>query len=181
LLAIGLSGRGPTRLPHVLFAAAALFAGARLVGNTVSLWQLGNRSANALKVIEALPHHAQMVTFRALACPPPIQWTFDRWTHLSGYAIERRHAFSNDQWDVPGAQLLKMHNPAAGRFQADPSQIVYEVPCERKIDVAAAAQQVPAAIPYLWVLWSGRPRALAGWEPIAHDDGSVLYRRPLAR
>jgi hypothetical protein len=181
LLAIGLSGRGPTRLPHVLFAAAALFAGARLVSNTVSLWQLGNRSANALKVLEALPHHAQMVTFRALACPPPVQWTFDRWTHLSGYAIERRHAFSNDQWDVPGAQLLRMHNPAAGRFQADPSQIVYEVPCQRKIDVAAAAKQVPAAIPYLWVIWSGKPKGLAGWELMARNGRSVLYRRPVTR
>ena len=70
-----------------------LFAGARLVGNTVSLWQLGNRSANELKVLEALPRHAQMVTFRALHCPPPTPWTFDRWTHLSGYAVARRHAF----------------------------------------------------------------------------------------
>jgi len=181
LLAAGLSGRGPPRLAQVLFAAAVLFAGARLVGNTVSLWQLGNRSANELQVLGALPRHAQMVTFRALRCPPPFQWTIDRWTHLSGYAVARRHAFSNDQWDVPGAQLLKVHNPAAGRFQADDSQIVYEQACRGQIGVVADAQRVPAAIPYLWVLWSGAPKPLAGWQPIARNGGSVLYRRPGAR
>jgi hypothetical protein len=74
-----------------------------------------------------------------------------------------------------------MHNPAAGRFQADPSQIVYEVPCQRKIDVAAAAKQVPAAIPYLWVIWSGKPKGLAGWELMARNGRSVLYRRPVTR
>jgi hypothetical protein len=178
LLAVGFSGRGPARLPQALFAMAALFAGARLIGNTISLWQLGNRSANELKVLEALPRHAQMVTFRALRCPPPMQWTIDRWTHLSGYAVARRHAFSNDQWDIPGAQLLKVHNPSAGRFRADDSQIVYERACRGRSGVVDQVQQVPAAISYLWVLWSGTPRPLAGWEAIARNGGSVLYRRP---
>ena len=178
LLAIGLSGRGPSRLPHVLFVASALFAGARLVGNTVSLWQFGNRSAGDLKVLDALPRHAQMVTFRALACPPPIQWSIDRWTHLSGYAIERRHAFSNDQWQVPGAQLLRVHNPIAGPFATDNSQIVYERPCRGNDGLMARIERVPPAVPFLWVLWSSEPKALSGWEPLARNGGSVLYRRP---
>lgn len=181
LLAAGLSGRGPARLPRILFALAVLFAGARLVGNSVSLWQFGNRSAKELKVLDALPRHAQMITFRALRCPPPQQWTFDRWTHLSGYAIARRHAFSNDQWDVPGAQLLKVHNPAAGRFQVDDSQIVYERACRGRIGVVAQVKQVPAAISYLWILWSRAPKPLAGWQAIARNGGSVLYRRAGAR
>jgi hypothetical protein len=176
LLAIRLSGRGPSRLPRVLFAAALLFTGARLAGNVVSLWQLGNRSANALAVLKDLPRNAQLVTFRALRCPPPKRM-FDRWTHLAGYAIARRHAFANDQWQVPGGQLLRVHNPAAGRFQADDSQIAYEVGCFGKPGLADKAAQVPGAIPYLWVLWSGQPGALDGWEPIARNGGSVLYRR----
>jgi hypothetical protein len=177
LLAIGLSGHGPSKLPHVLLAGAVLFTGARLVGNTVSLWQLGNRSANELRVLGALPRHAQMVVFRALRCPPPMQWTIDRWTHLSGYAIARRHAFSNDQWDIPGAQLLKVHNPAAGRFQVDDSQIVYDVPCEERPGVVAKADQVPSAIPYLWVIWSGKPQPLSRWQPLSRSGQSVLYHR----
>ena len=180
LLAIGLSGRGPARLPQVLFAAAILFAGARLAGNTVSLWQLGNRSANELKVLDALPRHAQMVTFRAIACQPPVEWTFDRWTHLSGYAIARRHAFSNDQWQVPGAQLLRVHNPAAGPFASDDTQIVFETPCGGKEGVMSRIDRVPADIPYLWVLWSRQPNSLTGWEPLARNGRSVLYRRPRA-
>jgi hypothetical protein len=181
LLAIDLSGRAPARLLRVLFAAAVLFAGARLVGATVSLWQFGNRSANDLKVLAALPRHAQMVTLRAIACPPPIRWPFDRRTHLAGYAIERRHAFSNDQWELPGAQLLHVHNPAAGRFEADDSQITYETPCRGDVGVVANAEQVPAAIPYLWVIWSTGTKPLSQWQPFARSGDSVLYRRAAVR
>lgn len=177
LLSIGLSGHGPSKLPHALFAGAVLFAGIRLASNAVNLWQLGNRSANQLDVLDALPRHAQMVVFRALSCPPPMQWTIDRWTHLSGYAIARRHAFSNDQWEVPGAQLLKVHNPAAGPFQVDDSQIVYERDCRGRSGVVALAAQVPETIPYLWVLWSTADRPLDGWAPIARNGLSILYRR----
>jgi hypothetical protein len=177
LLAVGISQSAPSRLPHLLMAVAVLFAGARLAGSTVSLRQLGNRSANDLRVLEALPRHAQMVTFRAIRCPPPMQWTIDRWTHLSGYAIARRHAFSNDQWDVPGAQLLKVHNPPAGRFEVDDSQIVYERDCRGQIGVVTKAGQVPASIPYLWVMWSTGERPLAGWAPVARHGMSILYRR----
>jgi hypothetical protein len=176
LLAVGLSGRGPARLPQVLFAAALVFAGTRLVGNAVSLWQLGNRSAQDLAVLKALPRNAQLVTFRSLSCPPPKRM-FDRWTHLAGYAVARRHAFANDQWQVPGGQLLRVHNPAAGRFQADDSQMVYEVPCFGKPGLVARAEQVPEAIPYLWVIWSSRQKPLDRWEPIARNGRSVLYRR----
>jgi hypothetical protein len=181
LLAIGFSDRAPARLPQAMFAVALLFTGVRLVGNTVSLWQLGNRAGADLTVIDALPQHAQMVTFRALRCPPPMPWMFDRSTHLSGYALARRHAFSNDQWDTPGAQLLKIHNPAAGPFSADGSTLVFETPCHGKPGLVAKADRVPAAIPYLWVMWSSEPKPLKRWEPIARDNGSVLYRRRTAR
>jgi hypothetical protein len=181
LLGIGFSGRGPARLPHALFAVAILFAGARLGGNTLSLWQLGNRAAADLKVLEPLPHHAQMVTFRALKCPPPMPWMFDRSTHLSGYALARRHAFSNDQWDTPGAQLLKIHNPAAGPFATDGSTLVFETSCHGKSSVVAKADHVPAAISYLWVMWSSEPKPLSRWEPMARNGKSVLYRRRATR
>jgi hypothetical protein len=177
LLAIGFSGRGPARLPQALLVAAILFAGTRLAGNTVSLWQLGHRAAADLTVLDALPRHAQMVTFRALKCPPPMPWKFDRSTHLSGYAIGRHHAFSNDQWDTPGAQLLKIHNPAAGPFATDGSVLVFETPCHGKPGVVAKTDRVPAATPYLWVMWSSGPKPLSRWEPIARNGGSVLYRR----
>jgi hypothetical protein len=146
----------------------------------MSLWHFGNQSARDLAVLEALPRHSQMVTFRARRCPPPMRWTLDRWTHLSGYAIARRHAFSNDQWEVPGAQLLHIHNPAAGRFETDDSQIVYEIPCLGHPGVVAKADQVPAAIPYLWVIWSGEPKPLSRWQPLSRSGRSVLYHRATA-
>jgi hypothetical protein len=177
LLAIGFSGRERGRLRQALFLAAIVFAGSRLIGNGVSLWQLGHRAAADLEVLEALPRHAQMVTLRAARCPPPMPWMLDRSTHLSGYAIARRHAYSNDQWDVPGAQLLRIHNPAVGPFATDGSVLVFETPCDGKPGVIAKAEQVPDAVLYLWVLWSGDPRPLASWEPLRRNGGSILYRR----
>ena len=172
LLAIGLSGRGPARLRHGLFVAALLFWRGRLAGNAVSLWQLGSQSAEDLQVLEALPRNSQLVTFRAVVCP--LAWTFDRWTHLAGYALERRHAFSNDQWDVPGAQLLRVHNPAAGPFEVDEFQLGYEAPCNGKASVLTEADRVPASIPYLWIIWSGAPQPLSQWQPLAQSGRSVL-------
>lgn len=177
LLAPALSPSSPPRLRPSLFAGAAVFAGVRLAACAVSLWQIGNRSAEELKVLEMLPSHAQMVYFRALNCPPPSPWVFDRRTHLSGYAIARRHAFSNDQWVLPGGQLLKVHNPAAGEFQIDPSEIVFERACGSHRGVAADAALVPAAIPYLWVVWTTTDQPLPGWAPIARHGLSILYRR----
>ncbi len=116
LLAIGASKRLKGRFRHALFLAAILFAGSRLTSSAASLVQLGYRSAVDLAVVKALPRHAQMVMFRAVDCPPPMPWLLDRRTHLGGYALARRHAFSNDQWDVPGAQLLNVHNPLGRRI-----------------------------------------------------------------
>jgi hypothetical protein len=177
LLAIGFSGRERARLRQALFVAAIVFAATRLIGNTVNLWQLGHRSASDLKVLDALPRHAQMVTFRAAQCPPPMPWMLDRSTHLSGYAIARRHAYSNDQWDVPGAQLLRIHNPVVGPFATDGSVLVFETPCDGRPGVVAKAELVPKAVPYLWIIWSGDPRALASWEALRRNGGSILYRR----
>jgi hypothetical protein len=177
LLAIGFAPRAPAKLVPALFTAAILFAGARLAANAVSLWQLGTRSANDLAVLEAVPRGSQMVNFRAWRCPPPFPWAIDRRTHLGGYAIARRHAFSNDQWQVPGAQLLHIHNPAAGEFTHEDSEIAYETACQGQPGIVAKAAQVPPTIPYLWIVWDTAPKALAGWQPVARNGGSVLYRR----
>jgi hypothetical protein len=181
LLAIEVPDRPRGRFRHALFFVAILFAGARLTGSAVSLWQLGNRAAGDLTVIEALPRNARMVTFRAVGCPPATPWMFDRRTHLGGYALARHHAFSNDQWDLPGGQLLEVHNPEVGEFATDGSVLTFETPCGFKPGVAAKAALVPAAVTYLWVIWSGQPRPLTDWEPIARNGGSVLYRRPGVR
>jgi hypothetical protein len=177
LLAIGASKRLEGRFRHALFLAAILFAGSRLTSSAANLVQLGYRSAADLAVVKALPRHAQMVMFRAVDCPPPMPWLLDRRTHLGGYALARRHAFSNDQWDVPGAQLLKIHNSVVGEFATEGSVLAFETPCALGPSVASKAERVPSAVPFLWVVWSGQPRRLTGWNLVARSGGSVLYRR----
>ena len=176
LVRFGVARFAATFFAVVVFAAV-VFAAVRLIASALSFWQLGTQSAAELTVLEALPRHAQMVTFRAVECPPPMPWTIDRSTHLSGYAIARRHAYSNDQWDVPGAQLLKIHNPAVGPFATDGSVLVFETRCGAEPSVIAKAEKVPSAVPYLWVIWEHDPQPIPGWEPVNRNGGSILYRR----
>ena len=47
-----------------------------------------------------------------------------RTEHLGSMAIVRREAFTNDQWVLPGAQLLSIRYLEAYPFAFDPSQII---------------------------------------------------------
>ena len=43
--------------------------------------------------------------------------------------IVRRQGFTNDQWTIEGANLMKLRYRQAGIFSADPSQIVRDSRC----------------------------------------------------
>src|SRR3546814_20492942 len=59
-------------------------------------------------------------------------WYGPRFEHLPGFALERRRAFSNDQWSMAGAQLLTVRYHAARGFAHDPSEIVTTAQCPRE-------------------------------------------------
>ncbi|MFL6846099.1 MAG: hypothetical protein ACJ8ER_14600 [Allosphingosinicella sp.] len=74
---------------------------------------------------------------------------------LPGLAVVRREAFSNDQWSIPGAQLLQTGYPPAGPFQRDPSHIVAlaECPIKRWRRLDEALRIMPwDAFDYLWLI-----------------------------
>ena len=107
-------------------------------------------------------------------------WALPRNTHLGGMAIVRRHAFSNDQWTIEGANLLSVRYRQAGHFIADPSQIVRPPDCASS--EIWSADQALAAIPrdafdYVWLvdLPAHDPRLLDGLTPIWRGEGSLLY------
>jgi hypothetical protein len=91
------------------------------------------------------------------------------------YAIARRHDFSNDQWIIPGGQLLSVHNPEAGEFANDDSEVAQMPICKGKHDVQRQEKLVPRAMQYLWIMGDGVIYPIAGWRPVLRSSDSVVY------
>ena len=82
----------------------------------------GQRPVGEACPLDHVPRGARLVSLVGQACRG--LWSLPRNTHLPAMAIVRRHAFSNDQWAIDGANLLSVRYRQAGDFIADPSQIV---------------------------------------------------------
>ncbi|WP_216073920.1 hypothetical protein, partial [Acinetobacter baumannii] len=70
-------------------------------------------------------------------------------------ALERKLAYTNDQWSMAGGQLLTVRYADAKRFAHDPSQIVTDVQCPREYwrPVAWALARFPRdAFDYVWMI-----------------------------
>ena len=97
--------------------------------------------------------------------------------------IVRREGFSNDQWVIEGANLLGLNYRGAGRFAADPSQMVQPNDCRRREywPIDYSLRHVPReGFDYVWLV-----DPLPFDEALTKDmqlvwrgDGSILYRLP---
>ena len=76
-----------------------------------------------------------------------------------------------------GGQLLTIHNPAAAPFDRDPSSIEIGETCQGSVPVLDSTARIPAAIPYLWIVWHTPELDVPGWKAVARSGASVLYRR----
>lgn len=172
----------PGEAARVLFLAVLALTTVRLATNGYSLWDRSRTAQAELSVLDAVPRGAQLVTFHILPCGEKA-WPLDWRGHLGAYALVRRGAFANDQWQIPGAQLLRIHNPAAQPFMTDASQMQTARPCGPRFQgMEWVAQAVPPAVGHMWLLWSGPPFALPGWKAVERQGASVIYERlPHAR
>ena len=116
------------RFPHasrrtmlVFGIAGTLFFAARTAGTTVSMVMYDRTYDANLAAIEHIPHGARLVSFVGRPCIE--DWAMSRLLHLPAMAIVRREAFSNDQWVLPGAQLLTVHyDPGAASSSRTPAR-----------------------------------------------------------
>ena len=104
-----------------------------------------------------------------------------RLLHVPAMATVRRHAFSNDQWTMAGAQLLEVHYWAGWPFIRDATQVVTRRRCWgevwRTIDESLAT--FPRhAFDYVWLIEPPAYdlRLTRGLQPIWRSGRSVLYR-----
>ena len=150
------------------FAAIGIaFFAARIGAHTASMGIASARYGKALVALDHIPRH---------------EWSTNRMEHLSALVMVRRQGFSNDQWDVSGANLMTITKADAPAFAVDPSQLVVARSCGRAAPWMtpdeALAKLPRAAFDYVWLI--DPPlydvRLTAGMTPVWRDGSDVLYR-----
>jgi hypothetical protein len=161
------------------FAVAGLaFVLIRLAGTTASLAMAWNNQQAKLAALDHVPMGARVVSLVGVPCGG---WPLSRDTHLGAMVIVEKQGFSNDQWVIEGANLLSLKYVRAGKFAADPSQIVRpdrcKIPGVWSIDDALKSIP-PHTFDYVWMV-DAPPfdeRLAAGMQPVWRGPGSILYR-----
>ncbi len=170
-----LSPRGAARLAMLGLA----FVLVRTGGTTISYWLFDQRYDRELAALDHVPPGARLVSFVGENCRN--DWLMTRLEHLPALALERRMAYTNDQWSMAGAQLLTTKYRVARGFAHDPSQIVTSVQCPREWwrPISRSLARFPrAAFDYVWLIQPPAfdPRFAAGLVPIWRSGSSVLYK-----
>ena len=166
------------RVLSLLAVAALSFYGARIAGNTISFYETSRAQNRALVALDHVPVGARLVSFVGSTCAMP--WGLNRNWHLPAMATVRRQAYSNDQWDMAGAQLMRPMKFDAGYFRHDPSQVVIAGRCRNKwrsLDWSLA--NLPrGAFDYIWLIEPPvfDPAGLRGTTRIWSDGKNALYR-----
>jgi hypothetical protein len=156
----------------------------RIAGTTYSLAIAANAQEERLGALDHVPPGARLVTLVRIACRD--SWELPRNSHLGAMAIVRRHAFSNDQWAIEGANLLSVKFAEARHFGADPSQIVNQAGCSSVgywTADRALSTLPPNVFDYVWLIDDPKvdPRRIADWRLVWRGPGSLLYRLPRQR
>ncbi|MES2441997.1 MAG: hypothetical protein V4574_04140 [Pseudomonadota bacterium] len=171
----GLSIRGTATVA----ALGLAFFGARIAATTWSYALYSASYDKELKALDHLPVGARLISFVGETCYN--EWTMTRLQHVPALALERRLAYTNDQWSMAGGQLLTVRYAAAKRFAHDPSQIVTDVQCPREWwrPIARSLVTFPRdAFDYVWVIRPPHydPRLEQGLVPVWRDGSSVLFK-----
>lgn len=152
------------------------FLAARTVSTSASLYLYDRTYDRELAALDHVPRGAALLSMVWSPCDQG--WVWARNTHLPGLALARRNAFSNDQWLVPGGQLLSIHAPQAAPFVSDPSMRVTPHACDPGVlALDKAITHIPASFDHLWIVAPPRFQAVRGWRPVWRSGTSALYQR----
>lgn len=168
----------PRALAIIAMLGLAFFA-ARIAAHTISFAIASARYDRALGALEVLPKGARVAAFTERKCN---SWSTNRMEHLAGIAMVRRAAFSNDQWSIAGAQLMRITRPEARYFAADPSQLVVERPCGGDapwLSLDKSLRTLPrAAFDYVWLIDPPHydTQLTAGMTQVWESGPDRLYR-----
>lgn len=130
------------RLQSRIAVLALLFFALRIAGTTLSFADRSGEQQRQLQALDAIPRGAAVLALIAKPCLTP--WSDGRFDHLPAFAILRRDAFVNEQWDLEGQQLVRVRHSAAAPFLGDPSQLVYPARCP---EIGRSAERAIASFP----------------------------------
>ena len=167
------------RLAQGLAIGGIAFFLARTAGTTVSFWIYDRTFDRELAALDHVPPGARLLSFVGEVCRQP--WTMTRLHHLPAMALVRKRAFSNDQWVMAGAQLLRVRYHEGWPYTQDPSQIVTSRQCRREAwrPINRALAHFPReAFDYVWLIRPRPydPRLTQGLRPVWRSGTSVLFR-----
>jgi hypothetical protein len=176
LLAIRPPANAP-RLARLLAVVAIGFFVMRTAAMTLSFVERAAEQQHELGAVAVLPRGAAVLALVSRPCNGA--WVDPRRDHLPAWAIVRRDAFVNSQWDIEGQQLLHVRYRAAAPYTADPSQLVYPARCASAgSDFARAIADFPrGAFTHVWTI--GFPPGAAKARDLRlvwSNGGSALYR-----
>ncbi|NTS63803.1 hypothetical protein HRV97_01340 [Sphingomonas sp. HHU CXW] len=169
------------RHASVLAAVGFAFFVVRIVAGTISFVQFDRDYDEELAALNHVPVGARLVSFVGHNCHN--DWRMSRLEHLPAIALERRLAYTDDQWSMAGGQLMTVRYTQAGGYSHDPTQIVTPVRCRgewwRPVNYAIA--RLPRdAFDYVWLIrppkWDARfaPGLVPVWR--SPTSASVLFR-----
>lgn len=176
LLLLSVQPADDSRLARTIAFAGLAFLAARTVAVTWSYAeQLAERRAD-LSLVSHIPRGSAVLALNYRPCLR--DWADGREDHLPAFAIIERDAFVNEQWAIAGQHILKVTYPAAGPFQADPSQHVYPSACaEEGRSLTRALALFPRdAFHYVWLsgIRLNEPRRF-GLVTVWRQGRSTLY------
>jgi hypothetical protein len=175
----------------------------RFASTTVSYSITDREMSRHLEALDLIPQNARVLSVVGAGCNN--EWNMEHHWHVGSLVIERKRGFSNDQWRLPGTQLLHINYPAAGEFEVDPSEVALSKEClvRRLHDIRndrlkprwmsvfrpeiqkpgrsadAVLREFPRqAFDYVWVVKAPDfdMQAKPGLVPIWRSSNSVLYR-----
>jgi hypothetical protein len=179
LIAIRFPEGSGERMMKGLAAASLAFVLVRTGATTASMVIYDRSFDRELAALDHVPRGARMVSFVGRNCREP--WAMSRLLHIPGLAMVRRHAFSNDQWTMAGAQLLEVRYRDGWPFIRDPTQVVTRYPCGREVWLTldeSMAHFPRDAFDYVWTIDPPPfdPAFAQDLQPVWRSGRSVLYR-----
>lgn len=164
----------PARGAWVAAVATGFFV-VRIAATTASLFLYGAAQREAAEAVPHLPRGSAVLSLVAEPC----SWASTRLSHIAGLGVARADIFTNEQWSIPGQQLLRARHAEAGWFRGDPSQLIYSEGCGyRPMTLGTALRSFPRGVfTHVWTVGvPANPRLYPDLELVWANRLSAVYR-----
>ena len=180
MLLLGLqdwSGAPADRARFVAISGAVLL-GLRLVVTGASFVDYAADYKRQLGALDRVAQGSRVLAFVEHSCVDE-RWRNTRRDHLASLASIYREAWVNDNWSVPGLDMLQSKFRPARYFTADPSEFVWSPGCQggrlRSVDTALKRAPIDL-VDYVWLIDTGLPKRPDPRLRIVWQEGrSVLF------